>query len=98
MNLKKKVIYLLSAVFATVLVALSCTACMSAEERRQAEADIKAARPVVEKYLTDNFCGGQVICIDFMQANMMVISGTAYRGANFNIKGVGSITVGLYTR
>ena len=68
MNLKKKVIYLLSAVFATVLVALSCTACMSAEERRQAEADIKAARPVVEKYLTDNFCGGQVISIDFMQA------------------------------
>ena len=68
MNLKKKVIYLLSAVFAAVLAALSCTACMSAEERRQAEADIKAARPVVEKYLADNFGGGQVICIDFMQA------------------------------
>lgn len=68
MNVKKKIVYLLSAVFAAVLAMLCCTACMSAEERRQAEADIKAARPVVEKYLADNFGGGQVICIDFMQA------------------------------
>ena len=68
MNIKKRTAYLLSAVFAAVLAAFSCTACMSAEERRQAEADIKAARPVVESYLADNFGGGQVICIDFMQA------------------------------
>lgn len=68
MNIKKRTAYLLSAVFAAVLAAFSCTACMSAEERRQAEADIKAARPVVENYLADNFGGGQVICIDFMQA------------------------------
>ncbi len=68
MNIKKRTAYLLSAVFAAVLAAFSCTACMSAEERRQAEADIKAARPVVENYLVDNFGGGQVICIDFMQA------------------------------
>ena len=43
MNIKKRTAYLLSAVFAAVLAAFSCTACMSAEERRQAEADIKAA-------------------------------------------------------
>ena len=29
---------------------------------------------------------------------MMIISGTDYHSADFNIKGVGSITVGLYKR
>ena len=29
---------------------------------------------------------------------MMLISGTDYHSADFNIKGVGSITVGLYKR
>lgn len=68
MNVKKNTACLLSLLAVSVLTVFLCTACMSAEERRQAEADIKAARPVVEKYLADNFGGGQVICIDFMQA------------------------------
>ncbi len=68
MNVKKRIACFLSLLAVSVLTVFLCTACMSAEERRQAEADIKAARPVVEKYLADNFGGGQVICIDFMQA------------------------------
>ena len=68
MNLKKRTACFLSLLAVSVLTIFLCTACMSAEERRQAEADIKAARPAVEKYLDDNFGGGQVICIDFMQA------------------------------
>lgn len=68
MNLKKRTACFLSLLSVSVLTIFLCTACMSAEERRQAEADIKAARPAVEKYLDDNFGGGQVICIDFMQA------------------------------
>lgn len=68
MKIKKSAVYLLSAVFAAVLIALSCTACMSAEEKEKAREDIKAATPVVEKYLADNFGGGQVVSIDFMQA------------------------------
>lgn len=68
MNVKKNTACLLSLLAVSVLTVFLCTACMSAEERRQAETDIKAARPVVEKYLADNFGGGQVICIDFMQA------------------------------
>ena len=68
MNVKKRRACFLSLLAVSVLTIFLCTACMSAEERRQAEADIKAARPAVEKYLDDNFGGGQVICIDFMQA------------------------------
>ena len=68
MNLKKRTACFLSLLAVWVLTIFLCTACMSAEERRQAEADIKAARPAVEKYLDENFGGGQVICIDFMQA------------------------------
>ena len=45
-----------------------CTACMSAEEKEKAREDIKAAAPVVEKYLADNFGGGEIVNIDFMQA------------------------------
>ena len=41
---------------------------MSAEEKEKAREDIKAATPVVEKYLEDNFGGGEIVSIDFMQA------------------------------
>ena len=50
------------------LAILMCTACMSAEEKEKAKEDIRQAKPIAEKYLEDNFGGGQVVSIEFMQA------------------------------
>ncbi len=50
------------------LAILTCTACMSAEEKEKTKEDIREAKPVAEKYLEDNFGGGQVVSIEFMQA------------------------------
>lgn len=68
MKLKKR-IFSVPAVLAVLgLAILTCTACMSAEEKEKAKEDIREAKPVAEKYLEDNFGGGQVVSIEFMQA------------------------------
>lgn len=68
MNVKKRTACFLSLLAVSVLTVLLCTACMTAEEKEKAREDIKAATPVVEKYLVDNFGGGEIVNIDFMQA------------------------------
>lgn len=68
MNIKKRTACFLSLLAVSVLTVFLCTACMSAEEKEKAREDIKAATPVVEKYLADNFGGGEIVSIDFMQA------------------------------
>lgn len=68
MNIKNRTACFLSLLAVSVLTVFLCTACMSAEEKEKAKEDIKAATPVVEKYLADNFGGGEIVSIDFMQA------------------------------
>ena len=73
MNVKKRTACFLSLLAVSVLTVLLCTACMTAEEKEKAREDIKAATPVVEKYLTDNFGGGEIVNIDFMQARKIPV-------------------------
>lgn len=68
MKLKKRIFSVLAVLAVSVLAILMCTACMSAEEKEKAKEDIRQAKPVAEKYLEDNFGGGQVVSIEFMQA------------------------------
>lgn len=68
MKLKKRIFSVLAVLAVSVLAILTCTACMSAEEKEKAKEDIRQAKPVAEKYLEDNFGGGQVVSIEFMQA------------------------------
>lgn len=68
MKLKKRIFSVLAVLAVSCLAILMCTACMSAEEKEKAKEDIRQAKPVAEKYLEDNFGGGQVVSIEFMQA------------------------------
>ena len=68
MKLKKRIFSFLAVLAVLGLAILTCTACMSAEEKEKAKEDIREAKPVAEKYLEDNFGGGQVVSIEFMQA------------------------------
>ena len=68
MKLKKRIFSFLAVLAVSVLAILMCTACMSAEEKEKAKEDIRQAKPIAEKYLEDNFGGGQVVSIEFMQA------------------------------
>lgn len=68
MKLKKRIFSFLAVLAVSGLAILMCTACMSAEEKEKAKEDIRQAKPVAEKYLEDNFGGGQVVSIEFMQA------------------------------
>lgn len=68
MKLKKRIFSVLAVLAVSVLAILTCTACMSAEEKEKAKEDIREAKPIAEKYLVDNFGGGQVVSIEFMQA------------------------------
>lgn len=68
MKLKKRIFSFLAVLAVSVLAILMCTACMSAEEKEKAKEDIREAKPIAEKYLEDNFGGGQVVSIEFMQA------------------------------
>lgn len=68
MKLKKRIFSFLAVLAVSGLAILTCTACMSAEEKEKAKEDIRQAKPVAEKYLEDNFGGGQVVSIEFMQA------------------------------
>ena len=68
MKLKKRMFSFLAVLAVSCLAILTCTACMSAEEKEKAKEDIREAKPVAEKYLEDNFGGGQVVSIEFMQA------------------------------
>ena len=68
MKLKKRIFSFLAVLAVSGLAILMCTACMSAEEKEKAKGDIREAKPVAEKYLEDNFGGGQVVSIEFMQA------------------------------
>ena len=68
MKLKKRIFSFLAVLAVSGLAILMCTACMSAEEKEKAKEDIREAKPVAEKYLEDNFGGGQVVSIEFMQA------------------------------
>ncbi len=68
MKLKKRIFSFLAVLAVSGLAILMCTACMSAEEKAKANEDIRQAKPIAEKYLEDNFGGGQVVSIEFMQA------------------------------
>ena len=68
MKLKKRIFSFLAVLAVSGLAILMCTACMSAEEKEKAKEDIRQAMPIAEKYLEDNFGGGQVVSIEFMQA------------------------------
>ena len=68
MKLKKRIFSFLVVLAVSGLAILMCTACMSAEEKEKAKEDIREAKPIAEKYLEDNFGGGQVVSIEFMQA------------------------------
>ena len=68
MKLKKRIFSFLAVLAVSGLAILTCTACMSAEEKEKAKEDIREAKPIAEKYLEDNFGGGQVVSIEFMQA------------------------------
>ena len=68
MKLKKRIFSFLAVLAVSGLAILMCTACMSAEEKEKAKEDIREAKPIAEKYLVDNFGGGQVVSIEFMQA------------------------------
>lgn len=68
MKLKKRIFSFLAVLAVSGLAILMCTACMSAEEKEKAKEDIREAKPIAEKYLEDNFGGGQVVSIEFMQA------------------------------
>lgn len=68
MKLKKRIFSFLAVLAVSGLAILMCTACMSAEEKEKAKEDIRQAKPIAEKYLEDNFGGGQVVSIEFMQA------------------------------
>ena len=68
MKLKKRIFSFLAVLAVSCLAILTCTACMSAEEKEKAKEDIRQAKPIAEKYLEDNFGGGQVVSIEFMQA------------------------------
>lgn len=68
MKLKKRIFSFFAVLAVSGLAILMCTACMSAEEKEKAKEDIREAKPVAEKYLEDNFGGGQVVSIEFMQA------------------------------
>ena len=68
MKLKKRIFSFLAVLAVSGLAILTCTACMSAEEKEKAKEDIRQAKPIAEKYLEDNFGGGQVVSIEFMQA------------------------------
>ncbi len=68
MKLKKRIFSFLAVLAVSGLAILTCTACMSAEEKEKAKEDIREAKPIAEKYLEDNFGGGQVVGIEFMQA------------------------------
>lgn len=68
MKLKKRIFSFLAVLAVSGLAILMCTACMSAEEKEKAKEDIMEAKPIAEKYLVDNFGGGQVVSIEFMQA------------------------------
>lgn len=68
MKLKKRIFSFLAVLAVSGLAILMCTACMSAEEKEKAKEDIRQAKPIAEKYLVDNFGGGQVVSIEFMQA------------------------------
>lgn len=68
MKLKKRIFSVLAVLAVSGLAILMCTACMSAEEKEKAKEDIRQAKPIAEKYLEDNFGGGQVVSIEFMQA------------------------------
>ena len=76
MKLKKRIFSFLAVLAVSGLAILMCTACMSAEEKEKAKEDIREAKPIAEKYLEDNFGGGQVVSIEFMQAkiNMQAVS------------------------
>ena len=63
MKLKKRMFSFLAVLAVSCLAILTCTACMSAEEKEKAKEDIREAKPVAEKYLEDNFGGGQVVSI-----------------------------------
>lgn len=68
MKLKKRIFSFLAVLTVSGLAILMCTACMSAEEKEKAKEDVREAKPIAEKYLEDNFGGGQVVSIEFMQA------------------------------
>lgn len=68
MKLKKRIFSFPAVLAVSGLAILMCTACMSAEEKEKAKEDIRQAKPIAEKYLEDNFGGGQVVSIEFMQA------------------------------
>lgn len=68
MKLKKRIFSFLAVLAVSGLAILMCTACMSAEEKEKAKEDVREAKPIAEKYLEDNFGGGQVVSIEFMQA------------------------------
>lgn len=68
MKLKKRIFSFFAVLAVSGLAILMCTACMSAEEKEKAKEDIREAKPIAEKYLDDNFGGGQVVSIEFMQA------------------------------
>ena len=68
MKLKKRIFSFLAVLAVSGLAILMCTACMSAEEKEKAKEDIRQAKPIAEKYLVDNFGGGRVVSIEFMQA------------------------------
>ena len=68
MKLKKRIFSFFAVLAVSGLAILMCTACMSAEEKEKAKEDIRQAKPIAEKYLEDNFGGGQVVSIEFMQA------------------------------
>lgn len=68
MKLKKRIFSFLAVLAVSGLAILMYTACMSAEEKEKAKEDIRQAKPIAEKYLEDNFGGGQVVSIEFMQA------------------------------
>ena len=68
MKLKKRRFSFFAVLAVSGLAILMCTACMSAEEKEKAKEDIREAKPIAEKYLEDNFGGGQVVSIEFMQA------------------------------
>lgn len=68
MKLKKRIFSFFAVLAVSGLAILMCTACMSAEEKEKAKEDIREAKPIAEKYLDDNFGGGQVVRIEFMQA------------------------------
>ena len=68
MKLNKRIFSFFAVLAVSGLAILMCTACMSAEEKEKAKEDIREAKPIAEKYLDDNFGGGQVVRIEFMQA------------------------------